>query len=514
MATSLSAASHSSRPETGELWSRIAWCLLGAVLVGYGMMAFQSGTKISPLRTEGSEAAATVERIMQRAEQGQALYGDAETDEVIPFWINLISWLESSEYAHGDDSIMETEIHYYTMDESKRHVLGTHMMLGIVLMGTGFLQFWPGFRRKHRRVHRVAGVTYVLAALTSMSMSTYYLSHTPIEDVYSQFIFYAGLWALAVISIGSIGMAIWSIYRRNIAAHLGWQALAFGCFLTAPIQRFLWIGLSPFSNGASFNEVNILVNVALLPIAFTAGYALFYLNRAASRERHDLAMGSGLSPAGRMVLGLVIGVAIVASALFYLGGGLASTPVATHSGIPQVVAQHDAIASGPLAWGLFAVLAVGLISGARLLFIPAASAMASSRPLNLLLSSTALAALLLLVFAYQLGMPSHAHPVAGVGYALNGLLLLLFMVWALRHRAAQDAGKLREASWFLTLLLAGPGLLYAGTFLIEAMAIVPPEFAESGHAYQAAAGICLIVPILAGHLLAIHSGETRRHAIH
>ena len=66
MATSLSAASHSSRPETGELWSRIAWCLLGAVLVGYGMMAFQSGTKISPLRTEGSEAAATVERIMQR----------------------------------------------------------------------------------------------------------------------------------------------------------------------------------------------------------------------------------------------------------------------------------------------------------------------------------------------------------------------------------------------------------------------------------------------------------------
>ena len=502
-----------SRSASAGRLQTLAWAVIGLVLVTYGLIAFNAGTKISPAMTEGGTAAAKVDYIRTQSDQGVAMADTAEALEVIPFWIRLIGKIESSEYALGSDSIMETEQHYYAMPETKRNVLGTHMMLGIVLMTAGFFQFWPSFRRKHRTAHRVLGVTYVLAAVSSMSMSSYYLLNTSIDDVYSQFIFYAGLWALVGISMGSIGMAIWSIYQRNIAAHLGWQALAFGCFLTAPIQRFMWIGLSPLSNGRTFNEVNILVNVALLPLAFLAGYALFCANRASSPLRQDADVTAPIAPWIKQGLVGLASIAFLLTAIFLSFAGLEASEITRGLTMPDAARTHDAVLSGGQGFMLTAMLGLVLLFGVRLLMAEHTALKTRGTEVVALAGVAGVSSAVMLLCGYRLGMPSHEQSLAGVGYALNGALLLLFAVLALRQFGRGETGKLHEALWFVVLLSMSPALMYVTLFALHAIGLVPSPYDQQGHGYQLAAGVALLTPILVGHVRAVYSRETRRHAI-
>lgn len=496
-------------------FSTMAWALLGLVLIGYGFVAFNAGSKISPLMNSANQADETVTYIMAQADQGISM-SHSEEVAVLPFWINLIAKIESSQYIHGSDSIMETERHFYRISEQKKQVLSTHMMLGLVIMAAGFFQFWPAFRRKHRKIHRALGVLYVGTAFTSMGMSGYYLVNNGIEDTYSQFVFFTGLWFLLALSVISISIAGIAIFKRNIALHLGWQALAFGCFLSAPVQRALWVGLAPFSNGATFNEVNIAVNVCLLALCLLGGYLLFYLNRESSPQRASSrsAKPKAVALPGQYSIYIAFFLAWVLVASFYLGASGFSGTALGQRFVPAVASQwHDSVISSLMPWVLVMGLAVFLVAAARVLSHSSESLGQASAEMKAILLSGAVVSVVFITWGWQLGMPSHAHSVAGAFYMIAATLILLFLSLIAYGINSDQPGKVREWLWFAVLFMISPALMYLSLFIMNVTNIVPVRYVQLGHGYQIAAALALALPVIIGHLMAVYSPLTQRYAV-
>ena len=275
------------------------WAALALLLIGYGLIAFEAGTKISPQMNTTEDQLGKIDYLLEQARNDVSTIGSPESEAMSPVWVRAIERLHSSQYANSDDSVMPTERHYISMSDGQRNRLSLHMMLGLVLMTFGFFQFLPAFRRRFRMAHRVMGVLYVIAGFTSMAMSGSHLFSNRVSDIFNEYVFYMGLWVMLVIAVTGLSAAGYAIWRKNIAAHLGWQALAFGSFLTAPIQRIYWVGMAPFAGDATFNEMNILLNVSLFAQAFLAAYLLFCSNRGGSPVRGCMRDHAGIVEAGK-----------------------------------------------------------------------------------------------------------------------------------------------------------------------------------------------------------------------
>lgn len=249
------------QPRPSKKISSLFWIIGLLVVAMYGFLAFNSGVKLSPLTNPTTDSATVVTRIIQQADQQQTIV-DADLDQVIPTWAKLSAAAGSEQFTYGSDSVADTLHHYHQMQSQQKQALSIHMMLGSVLMVCGILQFWPAFRKKYPKTHRVIGGVYIVTAMLSMSMSIYHLIHTGPDKTYGEFAFFFGLWFLAIGAITSILLAIYYIKKRDIVKHMGWQALAFGFFLTAPIQRLNWITLSYFlAPYTTFNEMNYIGRV-------------------------------------------------------------------------------------------------------------------------------------------------------------------------------------------------------------------------------------------------------------
>ncbi len=511
----MSQTSQLTPPNLIARFAPFLWLLTGVFLISYGFFAFNAGTKVSPTLNPVTDGDEQIAFIIEQANNGVAM-ADSPEAEHLPAWINLIAEIESSEYVHGSDSIMDTEQHFFAMDDTKRHVLSTHMMLGLVIMAAGFFQFWPAFRRKHRKAHRVLGVVYLLAGFSSMAMSGYYLLNTEIAKIYSQFVFYAGLWIMLATVVVGLSLASYAIVKRNIAVHLGWQAFAFGSFLTAPIQRLYWVGMAPLSDGASFNEMNMVMNVTLFAQAFLGGYLAFYLNRESSPVLKNAApTGSDYSSSLVQRVSYVSFAAIWLLALWFyvLAPGFAGSDFMLQQAPASAAEWHDGIFTNALPLLFVGLLAVFMFLAARLLTAtPAALAQMTLAPKWLLATGLALAAVFF-NWAWQLGMPSHSHSLAGVFYAGAAVLLLVFVLLSTRAAARQRFGKMKEWLWFAAPLAASPGIMVALLYVINAINLVPEPYRQQGHGYQLAAGAALFVAVFIGHVLAIYSAETKRYAV-
>ncbi|MEN8719575.1 MAG: DUF2306 domain-containing protein [Oceanococcaceae bacterium] len=479
-------------------------------------MALNAGLKLSPSVNATSGQDAVIGHILEETAQGRSMVGAPET-EVLPFWINLIARVGSGEYAYGPNSITATEQGYHAMETSRRHVLSTHMMLGLVIMAAGFFQFWPAFRRRHRKAHRWIGSAYVLAALASMSMSAYFLVRTGVDETFNGFVFYAGLWFLLVLSVVSIGVALWAIRRGDVAAHLGWQALAFGCFLSAPIQRTLWVAMTPWAGTASFNEMNIAVNVGLFALCFSAGYLVFVVNRAsAPLRRVPAASRAAWLSSVRIQVRVGVGVLIVAlwalaAWLYLVAEGLAGSAFTRELAPAAAVVAHDTALGALAPWVVVAAMALFAGVSAKVLLATPADAVLSPTKFALLALSGGALALLYVRWGLSLGMPSHALSVAGVFYAALGALLMVFVALVGYGMRRGCLDQVREWLWFAIGLALAPGLLYGQFALLRLSGLIPDGYAH--HGYQIAAAVALSLPIIAGHLLAVYSPRTRRHAL-
>lgn len=64
---------------------------------------------------------------------------------------------------------------------------------------------------------------------------------TPVAQIYDQFVFAAGLWALAIGVSVTLWVAMFHLWHKRIAQHQAYMALNFGLLLTAPLLRMGWL---------------------------------------------------------------------------------------------------------------------------------------------------------------------------------------------------------------------------------------------------------------------------------
>lgn len=151
-----------------------------------------------------------------------------------PLVSRLMAALVSRDFVMGDPQTMQQVIHNYT-----RGVLGisAHTALGGLALSACTLQFIPSLRRRHPRVHRAVGLVAVASTVGAMIGAMTYLWITPAAETVSGAAFAAALWLQAVTTLLSLGLAVASIRRREIRAHMGWMALMMASLMTAPLLR-------------------------------------------------------------------------------------------------------------------------------------------------------------------------------------------------------------------------------------------------------------------------------------
>lgn len=500
---------------TGGTLRQWIWPLLGLLLIGYGLLAFNAGTTLSPATSSTDNGAEVARYVLDQTRQGVDMTGTEEVTQVVPAWANLMARLSSSDYAYGDDGLQDTQIYYFSMSETRRTVLSTHMMLGLVLMSAGFLQFWPAFRRRFRKTHRVVGVVYIVAALASMTLSGIHLVNSGIANTYNTFVFHVGLWVMLVGVLLSIVMAGIALLRKDIARHLGWQALGFGFLMTAPLQRIDWIALSTVAGDASFNEMNILVNTILFVQATLAGYWLFRINRGTSPLRGSATLALKPVSLALQISGYVL---LAGLALLWL------LPALTLDNLSALSVVERMVPPSPLEW------LTGVVEGSTLLLFSLALAIlmlagwtrlvnlrngVTSKPMTtrMIGFSAMVASLLALYWGYQLGMPSHAHSLAGGGFTLLGLLLAFFLVQLTKAQRRGEQGKTVEWLQFLLLCATTPALLLINLWLLDLTGAVPALYLGKSAGYEVATIGAVFTPVLIGFLLSVYSAETNLYRI-
>ncbi len=151
-----------------------------------------------------------------------------------PLVSQLMAALVSRDFVMGDPQTMQQVMHNYT-----RGFLGisAHTMLGGLALSACTLQFIPSLRRRHPRVHRAVGMVAVASTAGAMVGAMTYLWITPAADTVSGAAFAAALWLQAVTTLLALGLAVASIRRREIRAHMGWMALMMASLMTAPLLR-------------------------------------------------------------------------------------------------------------------------------------------------------------------------------------------------------------------------------------------------------------------------------------
>ena len=496
--------------------SSLFWIIGLLVVAIYGFLAFNSGVKLSPITNSTADSAAVVTRIIQQADQQQTIV-DADIDQVIPTWAKLSAAAGSEQFTYGSDSVADTLHHYHQMQSQQKQALSIHMMLGSVLMICGILQFWPTFRKKFPKAHRMIGAVYIVAAFVSMSLSMYHLIHTGPDQTYGEFTFFFGLWMLAVGVMMSIVLASYHIKKREISQHMGWQALGFGFLLTAPVQRLNWIVLPYFfAPYTTFNEMNYLVNVCLLIETLLLSYLLLHINRNALRANDKSAPLplTSLQPS-RITSTIITGVlalsAVGCVAWYAIWPSFAQHSAAVHLFPATLIQADQAIYTNPLLSLLYvaAVLVIlallGLWHRQRALFV-------NKRGIYGMFAACLVSIAVLWQWAFALGLPSHQTSAGGTFFGMIGVLTLLFAVLAVWNYHRQQYFLLNENLRFLLAVVIAPTLVYPAIYLINAVQLVPERFWLLGHAYQISVIAAILTPMLIAYLYTVYDAAPRHSA--
>lgn len=185
--------------------------------------------------------------------------------------------------------------------------ISMHTMLGGFGLATCTLQLFPELRRRWPRLHR--GIGFVAIACTALSMigALWFLAGTPAADNISGHAFAAALWMLAISTLLALGMAVSSIRRRKIRAHMGWMALMTACLMTAPLLRIEDVVLAHLLP-LNMVQANAALSTMLMPQAVLL--MAWWMQQMGRQDLSLLPAQPSLSPS--MLRGMVwLGVATV-----------------------------------------------------------------------------------------------------------------------------------------------------------------------------------------------------------
>lgn len=478
----------------------------------YGFLAMQAGQHNLPAATEASRPAA-LDAARVKGDAGATLAEMTRSEiDAYPVWVNLMGQVSSTRYTYGSDGINEISTYYAVMPSTQKTILSTHMMLGGTCIILGLFQFWPAFRRRYRKAHRIMGAVYITAALAAMTMSVLHLLHAGVANTYQTFVFHVGLWMMVVGVVSSLVLAGYYLWRRNIAAHLGWQAIGYGFLLTAPVQRYDWMLVGYFFPDISQGAGNGLVNVLLFWQCLLLGYLLFCWNRAESAPRSALLPSApGARVTAAKALALAVGAAAVITIVehYLLNPGLAGAAAAQALIPASFLASDTQLFAGSLLPPVFAAaLITALVST---LYLVTRREVHGVRVLSVV--AALVAGAIQVSWGWLQGGPSATTFSGGGFYMVTGLSMIAFALLTLAAGWRNRADLRSEWTIFLFLFTLSAPTLFWALDVMHALDLVPGIYAAKGHAYMIAAIVPLTNAMLVGIVAAIHGRETAGRVI-
>lgn len=184
-------------------------------------------------------------------------------------------------YALGDGSVDAVRHAAYAQ---YRVVLVVHTTLGALALILAMFQFSARIRQRRPAVHRWTGRAYLTLMTISMLTALIFLYLTPPAEHFIGPAFETQLRGLAVGTLASAWYAVYAIRKRDMVTHRAWMTYSIAFMLTAPLLRFIWIGIQPLIPQHDL-LTNIGVGSLILGVVAPGGAAVAFM--AAQQPRPD-----------------------------------------------------------------------------------------------------------------------------------------------------------------------------------------------------------------------------------
>jgi hypothetical protein len=506
-----------------RLGKLIAGLLLAALLlitVLSGWISLHEGMSrfLWPFTLENSTEFATEKLTTLRAEPS----GDAIRALSIELW--GLSQLTSVE-RFVDSRLPDHGMYYATMPWLNQALLLVHVLLAAFCMLFGGLQFWPSFRKRYMRIHRLIGTIYVITVPPAVLTSLIYLALTPPHHIYDHLVAWVALWAFGALGIISVIMAVLAIRARRLHEHQAWMALSFGCLLVAPLLRWNWVWLAWIFPGIDQETLNLVTMGAMLPECIFITYFLILLNRQYERRMvnrpvHVLAAGATQVFLCLLPAFYVLSTLLAAATLhyFFMKHGMKGHEWYTTLVSPDLINQEHSVlmAQSVARYGLALGLSLGLPSalyvlGQLLRVNDVAHLSFFSRTLAVLTAITALlAGIAASIIGWHIGIaPDNLLFSGGTLYTVNGTVIVALALFNLFASLRGHLALMKESLTFLLAMLPFPTLFLASSWALHQIGL-PPEYLAAGQGFVLPVGLSTSLLFLA-ILHVIYNQATREH---
>ncbi|MBI5924593.1 MAG: DUF2306 domain-containing protein [Aquabacterium sp.] len=488
-------------PKASFNWlSTLYVVLIALIMSGTGWLALREGNTryMLPFRTD---------HVAELASQQARLLRQQPTMENIEKYSPELATLSKGTDAQRfvDSRLIEHGLYLAQMPRLNQILLTSHIFTGVACMLLGGWQFWPAFRKRFMRLHRLIGGIYVVTVPISVLLSFAYLTVTAPHNLYTRLTAWVALWLFGTVALVSVGAAVHALKQRRIHEHMGYMALSFACMLVAPMLRLNWVMLAWLFPHIDQETLSLVTMGIMMPECLLIGYGLIHVNRQYDRTMtrrtpSDMTRIAQQTFQRAMPLwyALAAGALVISVMHFAYGLGMSGTESANKM-VNAALLDREALAlrDHPLVRIAFALssslaLLLGLHLFNRLLNqAPAKTLHASLKGMARgMLILSMLAGTGAIYLGWHIGLaPAQQWLSGGTLYTTSGALILLFAAVMAGNIAKGHLAMLKESLAFLLCLLPFAPLLLIYLWVLQWLPI-PADYIQQGQGYVLAAGSC------------------------
>lgn len=503
MSTSPSTPSLRKAPSGSANWlSTLYVVLIALIMSGTGWLALREGNTRYMLPFRSDQAAE------QTSQQARLLRQQPTLENIEKYSPELATLAKGTDTQRFVDSrLIEHGLYLSQMPRLNQILLTSHIFTGVACMLLGGWQFWPAFRKRFMRLHRLIGGIYVVTVPISVLLSFAYLTVTAPHNLYTRLTAWVALWLFGTVALWSVGAAVYALKQRRIHEHMGYMALSFACMLVAPMLRLNWVMLAWMFPHIDQETLSMVTMGIMMPECLLIGYGLIQVNRqydrtVTRRTASALAATAQAAVLRTMPLWYMLAgaAAVVSLTQVVLGQGMSGTSSA-HLMVNAHLLHREASVLGEHS---LMRVAFGLSSSAALLLgLHLLHRLMKPTPQHPIRALTGLARAVLLLsvlagatatfLGWQIGLaPNQQWLSGGTLYTTNGLLILTFCGVFAGNLLKQHMTMLKESLTFLLSLLPFAPLLLVNLWALQWLPI-PPDYIQQGQGYVLAAGACGIL---------------------
>ena len=443
-----------------------------------------------------------------------------------PFGLELWGLSKMTEASRFSESkLLQHGVYYTTMPTYNQILMLIHILLGSFCMLLGSLQFWPSFRKKYMKVHRIIGVIYLVTVPISVITSLLYLANTAPHHIYDHLVAWIALWVFGVLSLISIVMAVLALKKKRIFEHQAWMAASFACLMVAPMLRWDWALLAAIFPRVDQETLNLVTMGIMLPETILIGYGLILINRQyqrpmKQRKPHPFAETAFKKFQRLTPLLYVLATLTIAANIYYfvINDGLASLSYADKL-LPAMLIQREytILNSSSILPTLFVLCSgTALLLGLYIFNILLQTKSMNGLSTTNILLSRVLAILALsagaisVYFGWHIGLETHNIIFSGgTMYSVYGALIFIFGVAFLTASHLKNLAYMKETLVFLLSLLPFSAIFLL-TLCFLSFLPIPYTYINAGQGFVIPVGFSTALLFLA-FAYVIFGQATREH---